>query len=61
MFSLFLYNSQHDLGNFSFIPSGLFFNLSKTSRIDIQSLHIDQNLVIIDFVHIVIQFVSRLW
>ena len=60
MFSLFCNNVHHDLSDLCFIATGLLFDLGEASRVNIQRLNVDQDFVIVDLVHVVINLVSGL-
>ena len=45
MFASAGHDAEHNLGNSSLVILGLFANLRKASRIDVQCFHIDQYLV----------------
>ena len=51
---------QHDFSDFSLVSASLLFNLRKAGRVDIQGLHVNQDFIVVQDIHVVVQFVGGL-
>ena len=51
---------QHDFSNLGLVATSLLLDLRKAGRVDIQRLHVNQDLIVVQDVHVVVQFVGGL-
>ena len=60
MLALLGHDVEHDLLDLLGVAAGAVGYICEGSRVDVESLDVDENLVVIDFVHVVVQLVCGL-
>ena len=58
--ALFFHDAEHDFGNLGLVAAGLFFNLRKAGGVDVQRLYVNEDFIVVEHVHVVVDFVGRL-